>query len=118
MTKPPFRNHPSHLMPPKNCCRYHDLTETPTEYYEWFNWAEEKYLNGEEQESCKKCGNWFYPEEMNKAKDTPPKLFLDILRLLEDILENEVGLEGSLRISIYKTRFRNLRKRTRLLLWR
>lgn len=116
MTDPPFRNHPSHLMPARNACRTHDFSQTPTEYFGWHVWVENRIKNGEKQECCKRCGNWLFPEEMNKAKDTPEKLFIDLVRIVEELIV-ERGLPPNI-MAIFKRRTAALKKRSRVLKWR
>ena len=117
MVNPPFIDHPIHLQPPKNLCRHHDLTRCPTEYFAYQEWTEKRILNGEEQTMCPKCKAYLFPEEMNHAKDNPPKLFNDLLTLLEDIIFEELQVHG-LKSRIYKKRLNGLKKRSGLLRWR
>jgi hypothetical protein len=112
-----FAKHPIHLRPPKNACKLHDFSGTPTEYFFYHEWREKRIRNGEEQEMCGKCGCYLFPEEMNVKKDNPPKLFNDLLVLLEDLIFEELQVTG-IKNRIYKKRLKQLKKRSGLLRWK
>lgn len=54
---------------------------------------------------------------MNIVKDNPPKLVVDILKLLEDILAQELKITG-IKGNIYKKRLKKLKKRVGVMQWR
>jgi hypothetical protein len=108
--------HPAHLSVPKGACKTHNFTNTPREYYAYHAWVERRYKSGHRQTQCKKCGLWLFPDEMNIVKDNPPKLVVDILKLLEDILL-ELRVSG-VKENVYKARLRKLKKRVGVMQWR
>jgi len=112
-----FAKHPIHLRPPKKACAHHDWTNTPTEYFLFHEWREARIKNGEEQTQCPKCHAWLFPEEMNSKRDNPPKLFNDLLVLLEDVIFEELQVMG-IKNRIYKKRLKQLKKRSGLLRWK
>ena len=109
--------HPSHLTVPEGACKYHNFTNTPREYYSFHAWVERRYKSGHRQTQCKKCGLHLFPDEMNLVKDNPPKLVVDILKLIEDILATELRVDG-IKGNIYKKRLRELKKRVGVMIWR
>jgi len=117
MTNPNLVDHPLWLKPPAKVCKFHNFERTPKEYFAHMEWQEKRYAKGDEQEACPKCGAWLFPEEMNIAKDNPPKLFNDLLSLIETILVDELQVSG-MKGMIYKRKIRELRKRSGLLIWK
>jgi hypothetical protein len=108
--------HPSHLSIPKGACKTHNFTNTPREYYAHAAWVERRYKAGHRQTQCKKCGLHLFEDEMNLVRDNPPKLVVDILKLLEDIL-CEIRVSG-VKENVYKKRLRKLKKRVGVMQWR
>ena len=104
-------------MPPENACRTHDFSRTPREYFEWHNWVEQRYIDGDKQVRCKRCKCWLFEEELNVNKDTPPKLFIDMLKLLEDILDNELHVTGTQR-AYYMRHIKDMKHRSGMLVWK
>jgi len=67
---------------------------------------------------CPKCGSWLFPEEFNTEKDSPPKLFIDLITLLSDIIEDELQIRDGIKNRLYKKRIKGLKKRSGMLVWR
>lgn len=119
MTIPPHRRHPAHLQPPETACKYHDFSNTPKEYFAYHEWVEHRYLDGDVQDCCPHCKCWLFPEEMNKLRDNPPRLFVDLIKLLEDILRDEILPQGpTLRAKTYAMRTKKLKERSKVLDWK
>ena len=116
MSDAPFRKHPAHLRPPEHACKHHDFSKTPKEYFEHATWVRNRYSDGERQSQCPKCKCWLFEEEMNTEKDTPYRLFNDLLQLFQDVLFVEVMKNPrNYHSRVYKDRIRNLKKRSKIL---